>query len=97
MVVKPSSDGAQRKYGEELECRGRGLYGQHKTSGQAVVAHTFNPSNSVASLIYRVSLRTTRATQRNTIQKKKKMLWSVVRRGYKRPVRHGSGRFGWPF
>ena len=25
------------------------------------------------------------------------MLWSVVRRGYKRPVRHGSGRFGWPF
>jgi hypothetical protein len=45
-----------------------------------VVAHTFNPStweaeageflNFKASLVYRVSSRTARATQRNPVQKK---------------------------
>jgi hypothetical protein len=44
-----------------------------------VVAHAFNPSTQeaeagrqMASLVYRVSSRTARATQRNPVSKKKK-------------------------
>jgi hypothetical protein len=50
--------------------------------GWAVVAHTFNPSTLggrgrqisefEASLVYRVSSRTARATQRNPVSKKQK-------------------------
>ena len=45
---------------------------------RAVVAHAFNPSKGrqiselEASLVYRVSSRTARATQRNSVSKKKK-------------------------
>jgi hypothetical protein len=40
---------------------------------RAVVAHTFNPSTELkASLVYRVSSRTARATQRNPVSKKQK-------------------------
>jgi hypothetical protein len=41
------------------------------TQGQAVVAHTFDPSTweAEASLVYRVSSRTARATQRNPVSK----------------------------
>ena len=50
-----------------------------------VVAHAFSPSHSggrgrqisefEASLVYRVSSRTARATQRNPVSKKKKKGW----------------------
>jgi hypothetical protein len=38
---------------------------------QAVVGHTFNLSTWEVSLVYRVSSRTARATQRNPVSKNK--------------------------
>jgi hypothetical protein len=45
-----------------------------KKKSRAVVVHTFNPSTweAEASLVYRVSSRTARATQRNLSRKKQK-------------------------
>jgi hypothetical protein len=64
--------------------------------GRAVVAHAFNPhlggrgrqiSEFEASLFYRVSFRTARATQRNPVSKNKKQKRKEKRKSrFKNPV-----------
>jgi hypothetical protein len=66
---------------------------KHKQAGQAVVAHAFNPSTweaeagggrwiseFEASLVYKVSSRTARATQRNLSRKNNKQAILPIRR-----------------
>jgi hypothetical protein len=56
--------------GEQQPAR-TGCYNTSQTSTQAVVEQAFNPSTweAEASLVYRVSSRTARATQRNPVSK----------------------------